>query len=539
MTGRGPAVAASPPERLARSLPGPVEMRETHAAWVLLSGPDAYKIRKPVRFAFLDYSTLDRRLAACEEEVRVNQALAPGVYRGVRVLIERDGRLELGPAGRSPEAVEYAVEMRRFDERLTMAARCDRGELADAEVEAVAALLARFHAAAERCCGGADPFARRVRADVGELRTLLARERGGPERGPGGDARRADATGGDAYEPSRPRGNAPATQAAPALERFARAALARRAAELDERAARGCCRDGHGDLRAEHVVLGDLPLVVDRIEFDPALRRIDVGADLAFLAMDLEARGCAQAARRLVAGYRDSGGDPGSPGLRALFAWQRAVVRAKVALLRDDQAEAATLLALADTLAWRERLAGAVLVTGPPASGKSTLAGLLARRSGLPLIDSDSTRKRMLGAAPTDRLDADGYAEDVTLAVYRRLGAEAAALVAEHGSAIVDATGRAGALRAALTAALGDARPVLALCCDAPLELRLQRARARLADPQRVSDADEAVARRLAAAFEPPRAGADGIDRVVTVDTRRIDDRTLDELAARLDEGGG
>ena len=490
-------VSASLLERLRRILPQPVELRETHAAWVLLSGDVALKLRKPVRFAFLDYSTPALRLAAAREEVRVNAALAPGLCRGVRALVEHDGRIELGPPVETAGAVDYAVEMRRFDERLTMAARCDAGRLRERQVDAIARLLARFHAGAERCDGGTEAFAARVRADVGELQQM--------------------------------------TGTRPALARFAEAALARHAAELDARAGRGCCRDGHGDLRAEHVVLEQPPLIVDRIEFDAALRRIDVGSDLAFLTMDLELRGCAGAARRLVAAYVRAGGDPGSAGLRTLFAWQRAIVRAKVALLRDDGEEAERLLALAERLAWRERLAGVTLVSGPPASGKSTLADLLARRSGLPVLSSDVVRKELAGAAATARLDADAYRAEATDAVYRELGARAARAVAEQGGAIVDATGRSQALRRLLLEQLDDRGPVRVLVCEAPAALRRARADARLSDPERVSDADAAVAERIAAAFEPPLAGEARIDAVLRVDCRELGDAPLEQLAARLD----
>jgi uncharacterized protein len=490
-------VAQTLPERLAACLPEPVAMRETHAAWVLLSGDRALKVRKPVRFAFLDYSTLERRLAAAVEEVRVNDVLAPGLYRGVRALVERDGRLALGPAGACADAVDYAVEMRRFDEDATMASRCEQGRLRPAEIDAVARLLARFHASARRCEGGAQAFRARVCADLEELIALA-----GP---------------------------------LPRLERFVEAALARHAAELDARASAGRCRDGHGDLRAEHVVLESPPLVVDRIEFDPALRRTDVGSDLAFLAMDLEARGCPRAAEWLVAAYARAGGDPGEPALRALFGWQRALVRAKVALLRDDEQAAAALLELAERFAWRERTAGVVFVTGPPASGKSTLAAELARRSGLPLIGSDATRKALLGASPTTRLRAGAYRAEVTHAVYRMLGYRAAAACAVHGGAIVDATGYTRALRRTLVEHLGDVAHVTALACETPPDLRRERAQARLADPLRVSDADLDIARLLAERFEPVTAAEHGIDRLLALDCSREPDATLDELAARLD----
>jgi len=491
------SVAVPLVDRLADSLPGPVELRETHSAWVLLSGETALKVRKPVRYAFLDYSTLERRHAAAVEEVRVNETLAPGLYRGVRALVERDGRLTVGPYGASVDAVEYAVEMRRFDERRTMAALCADGNLCAAQVDTVARLLASFHAEAARCDGGAEVLRARVRADVRELEALL-----GP---------------------------------LPALARYAHAALARNAAQLDARAEQGLCRDGHGDLRAEHVVFEQPPLIVDRIEFDPGLRRVDVGSDLAFLTMDLEDRGCAWAARQLLAGCRRAGGDPGDGRLQGLFAWQRALVRAKVALLRDDEPAARRLLDLADRFAWRERLAGVVLVLGPPASGKSTLAHALADRSGLPLLSSDVTRKTLLGATSTTQLDDDAYREEVTHAVYRALGYRAACACARHGGAVVDATGRSRELRRTLVEHLGAVDAVTAIVCEAPLELRLARAQARLADPARVSDADPAVVRRLARQFELVAAGEDGIEALLVADGEQPVDLILRDLVVQLD----
>jgi aminoglycoside phosphotransferase family enzyme/predicted kinase len=483
-------------QRLAASLPAPVELRETHAAWVLLSGGRALKLRKPVRYAFLDYSTPERRLAASLEEVRVNETLAPGLYRGVRALCEREGRIELGPVDGNA-VLDYVVEMRRFDERDTMAALCEQGRLRVEQIEAIAVLLARFHAGAEHCDGGAGAFSARARADAREVIALA-----GP---------------------------------LPDLERFAEAALARNAAQLDARAGAGRCRDGHGDLRAEHVVFEQPPLVVDRIEFDPALRRADVGSDIAFLAMDLEARGCGWAAEQLLAAYARAGGDPGDARLRALFAWQRALVRAKVALLRDDAAAATKLLALAERYAWRERIADVVLVTGPPASGKSTLARALAHLSGLPLLGSDATRKTLIGATPTTRLRSDAYRDEVTHAVYRALGYRAALARAQHGGAIVDATCRSSALRRTLIEHLGDIGHVTALVCETPAKLRLERAEARMADPARVSDADPEVARLLAARFESPTPGERGLDRVLALDCSTSPAAILADLAAQLD----
>ncbi len=500
-------------ERLAASLSPPVERRETHGAWVLLSGDRALKLRKPVRLDFLDYSTVERRLEAARAEVALNRDLAPGIYRGVRALVAVSDGVRLGPWGTVPEAIDHVVEMRRFDERATMAARVADDSLSVAQVTAAAARIARFHAGASRCratapgarpdrdLGGAAAFAARVTRDLDEV----ARLAGGP------DALAADRA-------------------------FARAALDRRRPELDARAARGLRRDGHGDLRAEHVVLETRgPLIVDRLEFDPGLRCADVGSDLAFLAMDVEALGAAWAADALVAAYQDAGGDPGSAPLRALFAWQRALVRRKVALVRGDAEAARQLAELEDRCAWRERLPAVVLVMGPPASGKSTLAAALADATGRAVVSTDAVRKELHGVAATARLGAAAYGERVTERVYAAVAERAAAAVERTGGAIVDATARSASLRRILLERLRGEGVVAVVCTAAPDELA-RRARARLGDADRVSDADPAVAGALAEAFEPPSSDEAGFARVVSVRTDRP--APLATVAAALDGGG-
>ncbi len=545
------ALSAALADRLAAALPPPVERRETHGSWVLLSGDRAYKLRKPVRLPFLDYSTAELRRAASEQEVAVNGPLAGSIYLGVRPVVETEEGPAIGPGGGEAvgRVVDWVVEMRRFDERRTLAALCLAGQARGEDVDAVGRRLAAFHADAERCEGdGCEAFAARVRADLDQLEAV------------------AGASG------------APEALAVAPLRAYAEAALARRGAELRRRAAAGLRRDGHGDLRAEHVVLSDELLVVDRLEFDRRLRCTDVGSDLAFLAMDLERLGARWAAQRLTAAYREASRhgdcrldvamrrerdsdpgrasvlDPGGPRLRALFAWQRAMVRAKVALIRGDAGEAVRLRELAEALAWRERAPGVLLVAGPPASGKSTLAAELGRRTSLPVVSTDLVRKRLHAARPSERLPAAAYGDDVTRRVYERVGVEAAAAAAEHGGAIVDATARTAALRRvlldALSAGSGDERaggrdrargeipdgvaPVVAVTCEISEETRAARARERSRDPERVSDADAGVAARLAASFEPV-GDEPGIALAVRLRTDRPLESTVDELAAALD----
>ncbi len=511
-----PRKAAAPPlvEALAAALAAdggaPVERRETHSAWVLLTPDRAVKLKKPVRYAFLDYSTPERRRAACEAELRVNRPLAPGLVRDVLgVHRAPHGGVALGPPD-GPGAIDWVVVMRRYDEGRTMAALVDRGELTDAQVRAAAARVARFHAVAE-VVREPDP--------VDRVRAAVARN---------ADELRAAAGDGE-----------PGARAA-ALGAFLLAGLGGRSRELAARARAGLVRDGHGDLRAEHVVFeGPEPIVVDRIEFDPALRRVDVADDLSFLAMDLESLGVAPAARLLVDAYREAGGDPGPPALVALFGAHHALVRAKVALLRAAgrpaearDGAAARLLGLAARLAWRGRSPFALVVCGPPASGKSTLAAALAARSGLEVLSSDAVRRESrAGPAP-----AEAYTRTARAAVYEELGRRTRARLDEGRAVIVEATFGEPALRAAFLAELHPSqRPGLyAAECRAPRAVLRARAAAPRAGG---SDAGPEVAERLARAFTPPVEL--GADRVTAVDGTAPADRAVAAIEAWLPAGAG
>jgi uncharacterized protein len=444
------------------------ELRETHISRVLLRGARAYKLKKPLRLPFLDYSSLERRHELCREEVRLNRRLAPDVYHGVRALVPGPGGLVLRDEA-TPGAVEYVVEMRRYDESSTLARRLDAGVAGEPEVRAVGRRLAAFHTRADL---PADP----ERA-VPALEAMVA-ENFATLRGLGGD----DELLGDAVP-------------------LARAVLAGRRAELRRRAAGGLVRDGHGDLRAEHVVLERGIEIVDCVEFDPALREIDVGLDLAFLVMDLLRRDELLAAA-LVSAYREAGGDPGDDALVAFFAAQRALIRAKVALLRAGQvegedaarrrADAAALLDLGRRLGWRVRLGPVAIVCGLAASGKSTLAGALAERAGATLLSSDVVRKELLGLAATGRAPASAYAPAMNQRTYETLGRRARERIDGGGHLVVDATFRFAADRHAFTEALG-AEPTW-IECRAPAAVRAGRAAARRERPDTVSDAGAVVA---------------------------------------------
>jgi aminoglycoside phosphotransferase family enzyme/predicted kinase len=497
--------------------PDRVEVKETHISWVFLARERAYKLKKPLKLPFVDYRTPRRRLAMCREEVRLNSRLAPTLYIGVRSVIRGQAGLELGPDD-DVEAVDYVVEMRRYDEQATLAARLERGELKLNQVARVGAVLAQFHEQAARRRAGAAPV-RQVERELSEnIQELLALVE-----------QRAE------------------IDWVLGLERFLHAFVGANASLLDSRARGGSTRDGHGDLRAEHVVLGRRVEVVDCVEFNRALRQLDVADDLAFLVMDLTALGGERFAGALVRGYRRAGGDPGDDRLIAFYAVHRALVRGKVALLRAAQepptsgarahqsAIARDLLMLAGRFAWRARLPLAIVVCGAPASGKSTLARALAERSRLPHISSDLTRKQLVGVPPRQHAGAAAYSEQLNARTYAALGRRAAKQIAEHGGAIIDATFRHRADREAFAKDFRQAAPLLFVECRAPLHMLEDRARRRDAAPIKAySDATLPVVVGESAVWEP--LDEVGSEAHVLLRSDRLVEAQLTDLQALLDQ---
>jgi predicted kinase len=336
------------------------------------------------------------------------------------------------------------------------------------------------------------------------------------------------------------RTGAPASRVA-ALARFCQAALAHCGPEVARRARAGRVGDGHGDLRAEHVLLGEAIAAVDGVEFDRALRVADVGYDLAFLIMDVGRRD-EDLAAALVRGYRAAGGDPGSPGLLEFFCVVRALVRAKIDLLRAAQlsgaesqercARAWDLLTVAERHAWRVRLPRIVCVTGLAASGKSTVADALAAVSGRPVLSSDRVRKFRAGVGAFDYAGAAAYGDSESRAVYTELAQRAARLVRGGGGVIVDATFRRAADADTFTVASAVTREAAWIVCEAPAETRLARAAMRAAGAS-LSDAGPAVIERESALYPgpfhspgPPLARLDTTEPVALL---------IEQLAATLD----
>jgi aminoglycoside phosphotransferase family enzyme/predicted kinase len=456
---------------------GGAEVRriDTHAASVFLAGDRALKVKRAVRFPFLDYSTLARRKAACAAEIEVNRPFAPQLYRGV-VPITRaaDGRLALGGNG---TPVEWAVDMRRFDETRTLDHLADQGLIDAALADALGRAVATAHARAPVV--EATPW-------VDALADFLDQN----------DAAFRDYP--DLF----------AAAAAERLGRLSRAALARLAPLLLERGKRGLVRRGHGDLHLGNVALIDgAPVAFDAIEFDPLIAAGDVLYDLAFLLMDLVERGLPAAANIVLNRYLAQTRRPEDLDALAalpLFLSLRAAIRAKVTAARGAGAAENARAGIFRAARTYSDLAGRLIapptprlvaVGGLSGSGKSLLARALAPEllpaPGAVVLRSDTERKARFGVGEAERLPAETYTPEVTAAVYATLADKARRVITAGHSAIVDAVFARPDERAAVAAVAKDI-PFTGLFLTADLATRLARVAERKAD---ASDADAAVAR--------------------------------------------
>ncbi len=451
---------------------------ETHAAVVFLAGDRAIKVKRAVRYPFLDYSTLAKREAACRAELEVNRKFAPQLYRRIVPIVRQaDGSLALDGAG---EAVEWAVEMTRFDEDNTLDHLAERGELGDALTGKLAVAVAAMHARAAPV--EAAPWLAAIAGFIAD-NTAAFREHG--ELFP--------------------------AQAVDELERKSQAALAKLLPLLSARGAAGLIRRGHGDLHLGNIaVLDGEPIAFDALEFDPIIAEGDVLYDLAFLLMDLVERGLAGAANAVLNGYFSaSRRDEDCDGIAALpfFMSLRSAIRAKVTAARRDLAGAADQGDLARSAQRYFDLALELLSPAKPVivctgglsgAGKSLLARALAPHlapvPGALIFRSDVERKARYGMAEHDRLPAAAYRPEISETIYRSLTDKAARVARAGHSVIVDAVFARPQERAAVeTAAASAQADFRGLFLVADLPTRLNRVGERGPD---ASDADAAIARQ-------------------------------------------
>ena len=408
-----------------------VTLIETHISYVLLTGRFAYKIKKAVDFGFLDFSTLDRRRLFCAEELRLNRRLAPQLYLAVVPIggsvrepcIGDDDGVSTGAIA----AIEYAVKMVEFPQSALFDQYLARGDLDARQIDALADVVAAFHAHAPSAppAGefGAPALIWRMVAD--NFRQL-------------------------------PPGDDDAARCA-ALEAWCREEYARLSAVFAERRRVGLVRECHGDLHLGNIALiDDRPVVFDCIEFDARMRWIDVINEVAFLWMDLAERGRADFAHRLLNRYLEASGD--YAGLRCLPFYQvyRALVRAKVAGLRAAQETAPEALSAsrhqleicAQYLAFADRLIlprsrQLLLMHGVSGSGKTWLSQALVERFGALRLRSDVERKRLCGlpalARSASAVDCGLYDEDMTRTTYQQLLRNAREVLDAGFPVVVDA----------------------------------------------------------------------------------------------------
>lgn len=363
-----------------------VEVRQTHISAVFLAGPFAYKLKKPLDLGFLDYSTLERRRYFCEQEVRLNRRLAPAVYLGVVPVTADAAGVRMEGHG---EIIDWAVKMVRLPDEAMLRERLRRGELGREPLEALARRLAAFHARAE-----AGPAV----AAYGRFEVVA------------GNAR-------ENFDQAAPHVGTTLSRAVfERLRSLTEAALAGLRPLIEARAARGVPRDGHGDLRLDHIYLfpdrappGDL-VIIDCIEFNDRFRCADPMADIAFTVVDLIHHGRRDLAAAFADAYFRAAGDVEGRALLPFYTAYRTAVRGKVegmelaepevpeaersaALVR---ARAHWLLALSE-LESPSRRPCLVLIGGLPGTGKTTLARGLAGRAGFDVIRSDLVRKELAG----------------------------------------------------------------------------------------------------------------------------------------------
>jgi uncharacterized protein len=455
------------------------EVCETHTAVVFFVGDRAYKLKKPVDLGFLDYTTVAARRTACEHEVALNRRFAPDVYLGLGEI-------------RSPDAEtpEPLVVMHRMPTDRRLARLVREGAAVDDILRALARQLATCHADAPRsrevdAQGTRDALSSRWEASFAQLRALAE-----------------DGAAPDGIDE---------------VERLVRRYLAGRKQLFDTRIEQARIVDGHGDLLAEDIFcLDDGPRVLDCLEFDDRLRYVDGLDDAAFLAMDLEQLGAAEAAAYFLAQYSEYSGDPAPPSLWHHYVAYRAFVRAKVSLVQARQgapgAEATSRRLVTTALRHlRTSAVGLTLVGGLPGSGKSTLSGALADRLGVTLLSSDRLRKELAGI-PAQESAAAGYGEGIytsewTDKTYSTLLDRASALLSYGESAVLDATWSDARQReAALRMAEHASADLVALHCQVPGEVSAARLNTR---PSGASDADLDVATAMAANESPwPQAVA-------------------------------
>jgi hypothetical protein len=481
----------------------PIQLIQTHVSYVLLTGDYAYKIKKPVNFGFLDFSTLEKRQHFCHEELRLNRRGAAELYLEVLPVSQTHDRFLFS----DENPVEYLVKMRQFPQDTLLSNRFERGELTEPMLMQLAKTIAEFHAKATtsdyiRTFGEISS----IRHDIDENYEQTQKYIGGPQTQLQFDETRA------------------------ATDRF----FAEKPALFASRASNHWIRECHGDMHLRNICLwNDRFLLFDCIEFNEPFRFVDVMFDIAYIVMDLEVRQRPDLSNAFLNHYVEQTGDWEGLQVLPLYVSRQSYVRAKVTsfLLDDPNVSAADKQQVVETAAPYYRLAWQclqpqqgclILMAGLSGSGKTTVARQVARQTKAIHIRSDAVRKHLAGIPLYQRGGADLYTAEMTEKTYGRLLELGITLAAQGYRVILDAKYDREAQR---TAAIAQAQlhqlPLHILHCDAPLAVLRQRLQ------QRTGDIADATADLLPQQQLDPFTAAER-PYLKTLDTTQAIDKQLD-----------
>jgi len=494
------------PEFYSHRVAEPIQLIQTHVSYVLLTGDYAYKVKKPVNFGFLDFSTLEKRHHFCQEELRLNQRGAAELYLEVVPITKADGAFHLNGAG---EVVEYTIKMKQFPEGTLFSDLFDQGNLTGELLERLAKVLAKFHAKAET-----NDYIRSF-GTVSQIRQAIDEN----------------------YEQTEKYVGGPQTQQQfDETQHYTDRLFAEQEALFNSRIENNWIRECHGDVHLRNIALWQNEILLfDCIEFNEPFRFVDVMFDIAYIVMDLDARDRSDLSNGFLNAYVEQMGDWEGLQVLPLYLSRQSYVRAKVTsfLLDDPSVPEAMKTQFAETasryyrLAWdytKPRQGSLTLMSGLSGSGKSTVARQLAQKSGAIHIRSDAVRKHLAGVSLDERGGDELYTPEMTQKTYDRL-LDLGILLAKQGySVILDAKYDRQPLRQAVIAqAQAHNLPLKIVYCAAPLSVLEERLR------DRTGDVSDATADLLSKQHMDPFSDAEQ-PYLITLDTTRDLETQLTEL---------
>jgi uncharacterized protein len=443
----------------------PIQLMQTHASYVLLTGEFAYKLKKPVKLGFLDYSTVEKRLHFCKEELRLNQRGAKELYLEVLPIAQQDNRYHFGSDG---EIVDYAVKMVQFPQATLLSNMCEAGTITTENIEEMGRVVAKFHAHAQT---------NRYIISFGTIDRI--------KQSIDNNYRQTESYIGSAQTQQQ------FTETKAYTDRF----LAEHPQLFCDRVLGRFIRECHGDLHLRNICRwrGKI-FLFDCIEFNEPFRYVDTMYDVAFSVMDLEARGRKDLANRFLNTYAEQTGDWAGLQVLPLYLSRQAYVRAKVtSFLLDDPEISSTDRAAATQSAadyyhqaWeytRPRQGRIMMLAGVSGSGKSTLGKQIAQELGGIHLRSDAVRKHLGGIPLLAKGEDSLYTPEMTAQTYQCVLELGSKLAVQGFTVILDAKYDLQSLRAAVIDLAQDRSiPLQIFHCTAPEEVLLDRLAHRTGD---------------------------------------------------------